>query len=371
MFQGKTSKESEKNTTAKLLFILLLIAVGIHLFLKWKNELIDWGEELFEKKKVAQRDVSREQLSIRSKLDLPPGTVGVEWNFTKGEVVYIPPGKFIKGSPPDEPGRTRGEWRYPAVLTNGLWMWRTEVTQGQFKKLMEYNPSKFSTCGKNCPVEQVTWHEAALFANKLSKQMGLETCFICDETGTSPQCRVKPKFTLGANYYFCRGWRLPTNVEWEYAYRAGTTTPFYTGKCITIKQANFFGKLSYPYCPREDSAERKKTLPVKSFPPNGWGLYDMAGNVSEWVADAEYLAGIKGRSKGFNTLSERKNPAFFYEEWGIAFMARGGSWRVGPSSLRAASFILLYANSRISNVGFRIVKTAERKEGGIRILNRE
>ena len=117
-------------------------------------------------------------------------------------------------SPPGEPGRndTREEPQHAVTLTNTFAMWKYEVTQKQFKSLMNYNPSKFQNCGDNCPVEQVSWYEALAFANEVSKKAGLEECFACQGSGKKVTCDLEPKFkgNNGQDYYKCPGYRLPT-----------------------------------------------------------------------------------------------------------------------------------------------------------------
>jgi len=115
------------------------------------------------------------------------------------EFVYIPPGSFMMGSPPDEPERGNAEKQHRVILTNGFYMQSTEVTQDQWKKVMGTNPSYFKKCGVNCPVEQVSWNDVQTFIHELNQQEGRST------------------------------YRLPTEAEWEYAARAGSTTAFANG----------------------------------------------------------------------------------------------------------------------------------------------
>jgi len=115
------------------------------------------------------------------------------------------------------------------------------------------NPSKFSRCGDDCPVENVSWGEMMEFVDKVNAREG-------------------------TNKY-----RLPTEAEWEYSCRAGTETAFAYGDCLTSEFANFDGRYPLRNCPASDYP--KKTLPVKSYPPNAWGLYDMHGNVFEACSD--------------------------------------------------------------------------------------
>jgi formylglycine-generating enzyme required for sulfatase activity len=177
-------------------------------------------------------------------------------NFTNSlgmEFVYIEPGSFMMGSPLDEPKRDNDEKQHQVTLTKGYYIQTTEVTQGQWKAIMGDNPSRFSNCGDNCPVERVSWNDVQEFIRKLNSQKGDS------------------------------GHRLPTEAEWEYACRVGTKTPFSFGKCLSTEQANYNGKYPMPKCSKGQN--RGKTIPVASFEPNAWGLYDMHGNVYEWCQD--------------------------------------------------------------------------------------
>jgi formylglycine-generating enzyme required for sulfatase activity len=196
--------------------------------------------------------------------------------------VKISAGSFTMGSPSSELGRLPREGPQRTVtLTRSFVIGKYEVTQGEFEALMGYNPSYFSSCGANCPVEAVSWHEAVAYMNALSKSRGLEECFDCTGSGTSVNCTVKSQYS-GQNYYNCKGYRLPTEAEWEYAYRAGTNTAFYNGDITETscgRDPNL-DKIGW-YCGNAGG----KTHPVGGKQANAWGLHDMAGNVWEWVYD--------------------------------------------------------------------------------------
>jgi len=164
----------------------------------------------------------------------------------------IPAGTFMMGSPEDEPERDGNETRHQVTLTKSFYMQTTEVTQGQWKAVMGTNPSYSSSCGDNCPVEMVSWDDVQSFITALNGR--------------------------GEGTY-----RLPTEAEWEYAARAGTSTPFYFGQCLSTNQGNYDG--NYPLSGCSKGEYRGKNIPVASLQANVWGLYDMYGNVWEWVQD--------------------------------------------------------------------------------------
>ena len=246
------------------------------------------------------------------------------------KAVWIPKGSFTMGSPKTEANREKDEIQHKVTISRGFWMMQTEVTQGEFKQLMGYNPSSFARCGLSCPVEQVSWHEAAAFANKLSVVQGLSSCFSCNGRGKNVMCGAKSY----KNYVSCEGWKLPTEAQWEYAARAGTTTPFNTGDNITTEQANYKGNAK--------GTNQRTIVAAKSFSPNGWGLYQMHGNVWEWVFDwyVKYSLGA---------VLDPVGPSF--GSWRVF---RGGSWINYAWLLRSAYRNWYSPDDR--DVGFRLVR---------------
>ncbi|KPA15221.1 serine/threonine protein kinase [Candidatus Magnetomorum sp. HK-1] len=159
----------------------------------------------------------------------------------------------MMGSPTDEPGRTDQEIQHQVSLTKGYYMQTTEVTQGQWKEIMGDNPSYFLSCGKNCPVENISWNDVQDFIEKLNHKDNR------------------------------RLYRLPTEAEWEYAARSGTTTPFAFGNCLSTNDANYNGNRPLSGC--STGIYRKSPITVATLKANAWGLYDMHGNVYEWCND--------------------------------------------------------------------------------------
>ena len=139
----------------------------------------------------------------------------------------------------------------------------------------------------------------------------------------------------------CPGYRLPTEAEWEYAARAGTTTPFWTGTNLTTDQANYNGK--FPYAGHPKGTYRKKTVPVRSFDPNPLGLYEILGNVDEWMNEWIYADGRVADPTGFKRVS--------------AAVLRGGSWSSNASDCRSASRHWGAPGYRNPRIGFRLART--------------
>jgi formylglycine-generating enzyme required for sulfatase activity len=176
----------------------------------------------------------------------------------QGTYVRISAGRFTMGSPANESGRDSDEVQHQVTLSRDFWLKATEVTQGEWRALMGSNPSRFSACGDACPVEQVSWSDAVDYVNALSRSVGLAECY-----GGSGWDRT----FVGLS---CRGFRLPTEAEWEYAARAGTTGERYGPlDAIAWYEGNSGGR----------------TQPVRGKQANAWGLYDMIGNVWEWTHD--------------------------------------------------------------------------------------
>ena len=183
-------------------------------------------------------------------------------------MVLIPGGSFMMGSPTTEPARRDNEGPQRKVTISPFYMGIYPVTQTEYMEIMGENPSYFK--GEDLPVEQVSWYDVVEYCNRLSQKESLT-----------------PAYTIiGENVDWNRnatGYRLPTEAEEEYACRAGTTTPFNTGNNITTEQANYNG--IYPYNNNAKGKYREKTSAVGSFQANPWGLYDMHGNVWEWCWD--------------------------------------------------------------------------------------
>jgi formylglycine-generating enzyme required for sulfatase activity len=222
-------------------------------------------------------------------------------------LAWIPPGTFLMGSPPNEPQRREDEPQHGVTLTRGFYFAVQPVTQAQWKAVMGSNPSRFR--GDQLPVENVSWDDCLEFCARLTRKDG-------------------PVY------------RLPTEAEWEYACRAGAAGAFHVGDTLWTDQANFDGREAYGSA--APGVFRGETTPVGRFAANGWGLYDMHGNVHEWCADwygdypPEHVADPLGAPTG------------------DARVLRGGSWFSAPWYCRSASRYWTDPATTAAHIGCRV-----------------
>ena len=231
-------------------------------------------------------------------------------NGIKLEMIAIPGGTFLMGSPENEAERYDSESPQHQVTVPSFFMGKYQLTQAQYQAIIGLNPASFK--GDNRPVEKVSWDDAVTFCQKLTQK-------------------------TGNNY------RLPSEAEWEYACRAGTKTPFSFGDNITTDLVNYNGNYSYRFA--QEGEYRQRTTDVGIFPPNAFGLYDMHGNVWEWCEDDWDVNYINAPTDGsaWNGLS------------GDLKVLRGGSWSHLPDHCRSACrtyYDLAYLDG---NIGFRVV----------------
>jgi len=242
------------------------------------------------------------------------------------EMVAIPGGTFLMGSAADESGHRNSESPQHEVTVPAFFMAKYLITQAQWRAVaalelverdLRPDPARFK--GDNRPVERVSWEEATEFCARLARQTG-------------------------------RDYRLPTEAEWEYACRAGTTTPFAFGETLTAELANY--EASQTFAKEAAGQYRAETTPVGSFPPNQFGLYDMHGNVWEWCEDVWHdsyagepprdgSAWLEGGDQGLRLL-------------------RGGAWYIEPRGCRSANRNYFSPDLRDSYYGFRVVWSAAR-----------
>jgi len=245
------------------------------------------------------------------------------------EFVWVPGGCFLMGSPQKEEGRSQDEGPVHEVCVDGFWMGRHEVTNGQFRKFHRDHDSRsyegISLNGDHQPVVYVSWEDAKSFAQWLTEQNGGQVRF-----------------------------RLPTEAEWEYAARSGTRGPHYWGDgedrvCEYENIADLTAKKLWKWEDVHDCEDGyAATAPVGSFQPNGFGLFDMLGNVWEWCED--YY------SVDFYANYERRNPVNQDARSGPDRVMRGGYWHGGPDSTRAASRSSGLTTVGNNDVGFRLVR---------------
>ena len=263
-------------------------------------------------KRVRRRETAAESMHLLNGLGESKG----RWDAKIGGLladpivrgVWIEPGTFFMGSPDSEEGRSSDESRHQVTLTKRLFLSEAPCTQSQWEAVMGSNPSNFK--GADRPVEQVTWDEAVEFCRKLTKMH--------QDAGAMPQGWA---------------WRLPTEAEWEYAARAGTTGPRH-GELEAIAW--------------HSGNSGSETHPVKQKAANAWGLYDMIGNVWEWCSDwyGDYPAGAVTDPTGSNSGSSR--------------VSRGGSWRSVARYCRSAYRFRFEPGYRFHYLGFRPVLSSVR-----------
>ena len=228
---------------------------------------------------------------------------GESWTNSLGmEFIWIAPGSFLMGSPADEEGRSADELQHEVRISEGFWMGRYEVTQGEWEAVTGANPSHFKDCGPSCPVDSVSWFDMDEFIKRLN---GRES---------------------GKGYRY----RLPTEAEWEYAARAGATGARY----------GELGSIAWHWV-----NSGSETHPVGQKRANAWGLHDMLGNVWEWTGDwyGRYPSGSVTDPQGPSTGTRR--------------VSRGGSWIHDARYVRSAYRFRYSPGIRIHDVGFRLVRT--------------
>ena len=274
-------------------------------------------------KRSQQITVYQESLDANNAIELP--------------LVLIPSGEFQMGCPEGEEGDD-DERPQRRVSVESFLMGQTPITQKQWAvvagwskvaKDLDPNPSEFK--GDQRPVEKISWQDAIEFCARL---------------------RRKTK----------KDYRLPTEAQWEYACRAGTTTPFYFGETLSTALANYNG--DYTYGRGSKGEYRKETTPVKSFPANAWGLYDMHGNVYDWCLDPWHDS-YQGKTQTDSEVWDEKQSAEQYlldKDNVIKLLSdkrqrvlRGGSWFSYPSNCRSADRSWFYPDIRVNDIGFRVV----------------
>jgi formylglycine-generating enzyme required for sulfatase activity len=228
------------------------------------------------------------------------------------------------GSPLDEPERRPDEAQVEVTLTKGFWMGKYEVTQGQWKRVVGEFPKRQPPGeGSDFPVVDVNYGEAETFCRKLTE--------LARKRGDLPD-----------------GWefRLPTEAQWEYACRAGTTTATWFGDKLSNKQANFQGK---PYNGAEKGPSLNRATKVGSYPANAWGLHDMHGNVFEWCRDWYHAKLPGGNDPDLSSKKGSRNRDGSYPR-----VRRGGAWCDDGWPCRSAFRVRFEPERRSDHIGFRV-----------------
>jgi formylglycine-generating enzyme required for sulfatase activity len=238
-------------------------------------------------------------------------------------MVLVPAGRFLMGSPDSEAERSDNEGpRRQVSISRPFYLGVYPVTQRECEAVMGKNPAHFHSGNGGSPdhpVEQVSWTDAVEFCRRLS--------------------HLPPEKVAGRLY------RLPTEAEWEYACRAGTTTPFWWGEGASSNQANFNGQ--NPYGGAAQGPHLQRTTRVGSYHPNPWGLFDVHGNVYEWCSD--------WFDENYYQLGENNDPQG--PKWGQGRVLRGGSWLYGGNGCRAAFRTSNDPDFRWKPIGFRVALT--------------
>lgn len=245
--------------------------------------------------------------------------------------VKINAGTYIMGSPTSEMGRVWDERQHQVIITRSFYMSVTEVTQEQWFSVMASNPSFFQDCGGNCPVESVSFDQCQAFIQALNQMEKTDT------------------------------YRLPTEAEWEYACRAGSTQAFSNGD-ITESECNLDPNLDQVgwYCGnsglREPVIYKLSPHMVGMKQPNAWGLFDMHGNVNEWVMDACKPRGLLHTGTVNNTYDKDKitDPLSVR---GPNRIFRGGAWNSSARYCRSANRGSFKPMAKRNYIGFRVVKS--------------
>ncbi|OLP18380.1 hypothetical protein BST81_11010 [Leptolyngbya sp. 'hensonii'] len=236
------------------------------------------------------------------------------------DLIAIPGGSFTMGAPASEPDGSKNERPQHEVTLQPFYLGRYPITQAQWRVVSSYDrvnqdldPDPSSFKGDHRPVEQVSWEDAQEFCQRLSAKTG-------------------------------KAYRLPSEAQWEYACRAGSTTPFHFGETLTPDLANYNG--NYTYNNGSPGENRKQTTDVGIFPANDWGLHDMHGNVLEWCED-DYHSNYQGApddGSAWIEVDQEQNRR----------VLRGGSWADSPGYCRSAVRLNDSRENRFNSIGFRV-----------------
>ena len=332
-----TNAQKSKVSIGKGIGCICLIAAVVicSIAVTPKVESLSWGAEKSDKSESIEKEESE---TSDSEVETPI-------NPTEG-FVRITGGTFEMGSPESENWRSPDETLH-TVTVSDFYMSEYEVTQEEYESAMGNNPASFT--GEELPIENISWLDAIRYCNTRSEQEGLTPVYLIDEEAGNSNIQ-EVSWNRGAD-----GYRLPTEAEWEFACRAGTTTPFNTETSINAEEANYYGH--YPYeiegnyfeqdnLTTQPGQYRETTVAVDSFSPNAWGLYNMHGNVSEWVWD--YYGSYENEN-----ITDPTGPVS-----GNLKVYRGGGWNDFAKNMRSAYRATLEQDLGSFNIGIRLVRNA-------------
>jgi len=291
----------------------VLLLVGFEVFLQWSGEDED-------------RPVKAEVPASKTPVKAEPPAKTAPWLKTAPwskaalsyELVRIPAGSFQMGS---TDGADTEKPVHTVRISSDFYIGKYEVTQGLYEQLIGSNPSQFSSCGSDCPVEKVNWYDAVNLANALSEQEGLSACYTISGTTVTMPSGLK-----------CEGYRLPTEAEWEYAAKAGGS--------LTYAGSNDAAEVGW-----YEGNSGSGTHPVGQKKANAFGVYDMSGNVWEWTWD---------RYEAY-TSSESTDP--MGPSGGFDRVLRGGGWNYNASSLRSTDRHGSFPGGNNVSGGFRLSRS--------------
>jgi formylglycine-generating enzyme required for sulfatase activity len=257
----------------------------------------------------------------------------------RGAWITVTADTFDMGSPDAEPGRDTDEAQHSVELTRNFLVFSTEVTQEWFETVMGLNPSSFPACGNDCPVDNVSWHQAAEFCNWMSSHDSAPSCYECDGAGPDRQCALATGYDKPQD---CNGYRLPTEAEWEFVARATSTGSTYNGTLdpgqLACEQPNPVADDIMWFCGNAGGT----THPAGGKDPNTWLVHDVLGNAAEWCHD--WYGAYPG---------DDVDP--WGPDTGDRRAVRGGQYDDDAGSCRAAARDSEPPGSSRAGLGFRVV----------------